>query len=68
MHKMIDACSKVKVLPSTPKPCSSLTFEKKYSCAAERLGNPQAWSTSAGAWMVAGVSITQSNSREQSPD
>lgn len=67
MHKMIDPCSINKGSSSAAKSYRSLALEKNDSCASERLAKPQEDITSAGAWRLAGVNITRSRNREQSP-
>ena len=68
MHKMIDICSINYGSSSAAKSWSSLALEKNDSCATERLSKPQADSTSAGAWILAGANMTRSRNNEQSPD
>lgn len=65
---MIEACSINNGSCSAAKSWSSLVLEKNDSCAAERLVKPQADSTSAGAWRLAGVRMARSSNKEQSPD
>lgn len=64
----MDPCSITNGSSSPIRSWSRLALAKNDACAAERLEKPQADSTSTGACRLAGVSITRSRNKEQSPD